>query len=163
MATLPASHIADAHELESKGLRDLYKIELRDTNNTILLVTPHNQVTWQGDTYEPLPCSLTESAQNSTGEQSRPKFSCANPEGIFSLWVQDGALDGAIFTRYRFLLPDLEANNNTYMRNLWVISKVMTLNKAMLVCELRSTLDGVTFMLPARSFYPPAFPHVSLR
>lgn len=160
---VPSSHLADAHELESKGVRDLYKIELRDTSNTVLLFNAQNPVVWQGNTYESLPCSMTETAQNSTGEQSRPKFSSVNPDGLFSLWVQQGALDGAVFTRYRFLLTDLAEDNNTFVRKLWIMSKVISLNKSMLVCELRSSMDGVNFMLPARSFYPPAFPHVSLR
>lgn len=160
---IPDSHIADAHELESKGIRDLYKIELRNAAQTVLLLTPHNHIIYQGHEYENLPSKLAENAQNSTGEQSRPKFSCVNPDGIFSLWVQEGALDGAVFTRLRFLLPDLEANNNSYLKNIWIISRVVSMNKSMLVFELRSTIDGVNFMLPARSFYPPAFPHVSLR
>ncbi len=160
---LPDSHLADIHELESKGIRDLFKIELRNSTNSVIRITPHNEIVYQGQTWEYLPCKLSEISQNSTGEQSRPKFSTVNPEGLFSSWLQQGFLDGAVLTRYRILLPDLEANNAAYVRNLWIISRVISLNKQLVTLELRSTMDGAGFMLPYRTFYPPAFPHVSLR
>ncbi len=160
---IPDSYLADAHELESKGSRDLFRIELRDGASTVLYFNPLNSVTYQGRTWDTLPCKLSDSAQNTTGEQSRPKFSVVNPDGVFSLWLQSGALNGAVLTRYRVMLPDIDANNAAFIRNLWIISKVLTLNKRMLTLELRSILDGANFMVPNRSFYPPDFPHVSLR
>ncbi len=163
LSNVPESHIFDAHELESKGVRDLYKIELRNVGGTLLFLTPHNTIEYQGKVWEAIPSKLTENSQNSTGEVSRPKFSTVNPQGVFSLWVQQGVLDGAILTRYRVLLPDLEADNAAYMKNIWIISKVLSMNAQMLTFELRSILDGVNFTMPNRSFYPPDFPHVSLR
>lgn len=159
---LPASHVTDAFELESKGYRDLFKIELTDGSNTILYITAHNTVNYIGQTWEFLPSNLSDNAFNSSGEQSRPKFSIINTEGLFSTWIESGAIDGAIITRLRVQLPDLAANIRSYTKRLWVISKVLNLNKDLAVFELRSTLDGVNFQLPARSFYPPDFPHVSV-
>lgn len=160
---LPRSQVEDAHSLTSTGYRDLYKIELRNADNTVLYINAYNPVEFMGQQYENLPCTLTEASQNTTGEQSRPKFTIVNPDGLFSLFIQRGALDGAILTRYRVLTNDLELNNGAFARNLWIISKVVALNKAQATFELRSSMDGVNYMLPARSFYPPAFPHVSLR
>lgn len=163
MITVPDSHLNDVHELESKGFRDLYQIDLRNAENTVLYFSSQNEVTYRGILWEALPCKLAESGQNSTGEQSRPKFTCANPDGLFSIWLQKGALDGAVFTRYRVMLPALEANLNEYIRNLWIVSKVLMLNKQNATLELRSIMDGVNYQLPHRSFYPPDFPHVSLQ
>ncbi len=159
---VPLSQVFDAYELESKGLRDLFKIELRDTNASVLYLTPHNPINYMDQSWEFLPCNLTDNSQNSTGELSRPKFSAVNPQGMFSLWVGQGALEGAIVTRYRVLLTDIANDVRSYSRNIWVVAKVLSLNKQTVTLELRSTVDGINYKLPARFFYPPDFPHVSL-
>lgn len=160
---IPISQQFDAFELESKGYRDLYKLELRDAGATVLFLTPHNEITYMDQTWEYWPCQISEYAQNSTGEQSRPKFSSVNPNGVLSLWIEQGVLDGAVLTRYRVLLTDLEADVRAYSKHVWVMSKVLNLNRDLVTFELRSTLDGPNYHLPARSFYPPEFTHVSLR
>jgi phage-related protein len=160
---IPISQQFDAFELESRGIREFYKIEFASEDDATMYITPHNQYDWLDHTWETLPCKLSENSQNSTGEQSRPKFTVLNPAGIFSTWIESGKTDGAIITRYRALLSDLEAGVNAYTKNIWVLSKVVNLNKDVAVFELRSTIDGVNFSLPARSFYPPDFPTVSLR
>ena len=160
---IPVSQQFDAHELESRGIREFYKIEFLTQDNSTMYLTPHDSIEWLGQVWEFLPCKLTENAQNSTGEMSRPKLSAFNPDGIFSLWIESGQTDGAIVTRYSALLSDIEAGVAAYTKNMWVISKVVNLNKHIVVFELRSTLDGANFSLPARGFYPPEFPSVSLR
>ena len=160
---IPISQVFDAHELESRGLREFYRIEFLTPDSTTLYLTPHNRIHWLDNVWEFLPCKLTDNAQNSSGEQSRPKFSAVNPDGLFSLWIENGYAEGAIVTRYRALLTDIDAGVAAYTKALWVISKVVSLNKDMVVFELRSTLDGANYQLPARSFYPPEFSHVSLR
>ena len=160
---IPLSQQFDAYELESKGLRDLFKVELNDASHTTLYVTPHAQVNYMDHTWEYFPCKLSDKAQNSTGEQSRPKLTFVNPKGAFSVLVEQGSVDGAIISRYRVLLSDLAADVRAYTKNMWIISKVVSLDKNLAVFELRSTLDGPNYLVPARSFYPPEFPHVSLR
>lgn len=160
---LPLSQQIDAHELESKGLRDLFRIQLRDSGSTVLYITAHNQLNYMGKTWEQWPCNLGESEHNSSGEVSRPKFSISNPNGVFSIWVREGAVDGAIVTRYRCLLTDIADGIHAYEKTLRVCGKVVSLNKSLVVTELRATTDGPNFKLPARAFYPPDFPHVSLR
>lgn len=160
---LPISQQFDAFELESKGLREFYKIEFLEGDDATMYLSPHNEIVWLDRTWNFLPCKISESAQNSTGEQSRPKFTIMNPQGIFSTWIETGKIDGAIVTRYRVLLSDLEAGVSAYAKNLWILSKVISLSKDMATFELRSSMDGAFFDLPARSFYPPDFPTVSLR
>ncbi len=163
MAKLPISQQFDAHELESQGIREFYKIDFVDESEATIYLSPHNEYTWLGNVWDFLPCKISESSQNSSGEMSRPKFSVVNPEGMFSLWIETGKADGALITRYRTLLSDLEAGVAAYAKSVWVMSKVLMLSKDMAVFELRSTIDGANFSLPARSFYPPDFPTVSLR
>ena len=160
---LPTSQQFDAFELESRGLREFFKVEFLTQDDATMYLTPHDSIEWLGHVWEFLPCKISENSQNTTGELSRPKFSVANPDGIFSTWIETGQADGALVTRYRILLSDLDAGVNAYTKNVWVLSKVASLSKDIVVFELRSTLDGANFSLPARSFYPPDFPTVSLR
>lgn len=160
---LPLSQVFDAFELESQGIREFFQLELRNAGGVNLYLSPQNTAEFLGRTWESLPCKLSDVSQNSTGEQSRPKFTAANPQGVFSLWVQNGAIDGAILTRYRVLMSDLTANTRAYAKNTWLVSKVLSLNKDTIIMELRSSLDGPNYQVPSRSFYPPDFPHVSLR
>lgn len=160
---LPLSQQFDAFELENRGLREFFKIELLTDNPTELYLTPHVKTNWLGHVWEEIPCKMTDTAQNSSGEMNRPKFAVVNPDGLFSLWIEGGLTEGALLTRYRILLSDLEAGVAAYQKSVWIISKVVSLNKTMVTFECRSTLDGAGYDLPARSFYPPDFPHVSLR
>lgn len=160
---VPLSQIFDAHELESKGIRELFKLQLRDAASTVLYVNNHKELDYLDKLWEYWPSKMTESGQNANGEAYRPKITFANPSGVFSVWVGNGETEGAILTRYRVLLTDLEAGVRAYSKNVWTIGKPLSLNKDLVTLECRSMLDGHHFKLPARSFYPPDFPHVSLR
>lgn len=162
-SSLPTSQIQDAFSLESAGIREFFQLDLRNDSGTTLYLNPQNTAEFLGHTWESIPCKLSEVSQNSTGEQNRPKFSIANPQGVFSLWVEHGAVDGAILTRYRVLMSDLTSDTRAYSKNLWIVSKVLSLTKDLIVLELRSSIDGPNYQIPARSFFPPNFPHVSLR
>lgn len=160
---IPISQQFDAFELESRGLREFFKVELLTDAPTTLYLTPHVKTQWLDQVWEEVPCKMTDTAQNSNGEMNRPKFAVVNPQGLFSLWIEAGLTEGALLTRYRILLSDLEAGVAAYTKSVWIISKVLSLNKDMVTFECRSTLDGAGYELPARTFYPPDFPHVSLR
>lgn len=160
---IPSTMVADAFELESRGIREFYKLEFLGDDAPTMYLSPHNPIDWLGITWEFLPCNISESSVSANGEVSRPKFTTVNPDGIFSTWIQTGKADGALVTRYRALLPDIQAGVSAYTKSLWTLSKVISLSKDLVVFELRSPMDGATFSLPARSFYPPDFPTVSLR
>lgn len=160
---VPLSQQIDAHKLESEGLRQLFKLQLRDPGSTVLYLSPTNTITWADQQWDEWPCNLTGRAQNSSGEKSRPKFSVANPEGVFSLWVGQGVLEGAILNEYEVLTADVKADARVYTRRVWVIHRPISLNKNIAVFECRSVMDGQNFKIPARAFYPPEYPHVSLQ
>lgn len=160
---LPDTHVADAFSLSPDALVDLFVIQLNQNGgNTMLCFTAKQQVTWQGMTFESIPVTLMGEGVNTNGEWIRPKFSVANPDGVFSTFVAQGKLDGAVITRYRVNKADLDANVARYSMNVWRQSKTLNMNKQTVTFELRTPLDGPQFFLPARAFYPPEYPHVSL-
>lgn len=160
---LPISQQFDAFELESKGIRQFFKVEFIAPGDPVLYITPHEQIEWLDQTWDSIPCQMSEATQNASGEMSRPKFSIVNPDGLFSLWIEDGATEGAVLTRYQALMTDIRNGVSAYVKQVWILSKVASLNKDLAVFECRTTIDGPNFDLPARSFYPPDFPHVTLR
>jgi phage-related protein len=160
---IPGAQKSDAHALESKGLRALFRIELRDEGFTTLYLTPHNTFNFMGRQWQSLPVQLSDVAHNSSGEMSRPKLTVANPAGMFSLWVGAGYLQNAVVTYYEVLASDIDIGAWNYSRNVWIASKVLSLSRDVVVLELRTMLDGFNYTLPARNFYPPDFDHVSLQ
>lgn len=162
-SNIPLSQQVDAHKLESSGLRKLFKLQLRDESSTILYLSPENTIQWADQQWDEWPCSLTGYSQNTSGEKARPKFTVANPQGVFSLWVGQGAVDGAILNQYEVLKDDIDSDARIFTRMVWVIHRTISLNKNVAVFECRSVLDGQNFKIPARAFYPPEYPHVSLQ
>lgn len=159
--SVPVSIINDAFNLDGKGMAFLYKIVLSDL--TTFCLSPKRSWSWQGDTYEEVPCHMTGFARYADGKMSRPKFSVVNPNGMFTSYVNTGALEGAKVTRHRILIDDLQADNNLALSQTLRVSRVASVTKQLIVLELRGALDGANFKLPERTFNPPEFPHVSLR
>ena len=162
-SNIPLSQQIEAHKLEARGIRELFKIQFNDPGNTVQYMTAQNSITWADQLWEEWPCKITGYAQNSSGEKSRPKFTVANPNGIFSILIDQGHMDGAILSHYEVLASDIESDARIYNKHLWVIHRPISLNKNMAVFECRSTFDGHSFKIPARSFFPPEYPHVTLR
>lgn len=128
-----------------------------------MFLKANNTVTFGGDTYEGWGVQLTGTGQNADGENVRPKFTVANPEGVFSAQIGRGRMDGAEIVRLRVLYDDLINNRVAAAReNRWTVSRTVTLNKTLAVFELRNVLDGQFFQIPGRMFIPPEFPFVKL-
>lgn len=162
-ADLPDTQIADAFSLTPDALVFLFKIQLNAAyGGTIICLTGQKEVTWQGMTFESVGVTLTEDGVSTSGEWRRPKFSVVNPDGVFSAFIAQGKMNGATVTRYAVNKADLDADVARYSVNIWRHSKTLAMTKPMVTFELRSPLDGPMFYLPARAFYPPEYPHVSL-
>jgi phage-related protein len=138
----------------------LYRLQLHGGEE--ILFTPMLDTTWQGEVFESLPCALSGVSENSDGEAVRPKFTIANPLGLFSNYVQEGVLEQAYLLQYQILKADLDADNSFCITRKWRVARPLSLNKTIVVLELRSPLDGQRFKLPARMFIPPEFPYVSI-
>ena len=160
---VPLSQQAEAYKLEAEGIKSLYKLELKAQGNIVLYLSPTAPVTWADQVWEEWSCKLTGHSQNSDNERSRPKFTVANPEGVFSLWVGQGALDSAVLTHYEVLTSHIESDTRVFNRRVWVINRAITLTKDMAIFECRSVFDGQFYKIPARAFYPPEYPHVTLQ
>ena len=160
---IPTSISDTIYDLSPEGLVELFKFELLDEGSTVIYFTAQEEVTWQNNLYDSLPCTLSSISLSADGEVSRPKMTIANPQGIFSSHVQSGNLDGATLVQIKILKTDLDANLDVKMTSQWRVSKILSLNMRAMILELRTVLDGHLFKVPSRVFIPPEFPHVSLR
>ncbi len=160
---VPTSISDTVYDLTPTAIVELFRLDLLDAGSTVIFFTAQEAKTWQGDLYDTVPCNLASVSLNADGEVSRPKFTIANPQGLFSSHVQKGNLDGAILTQIRILKADLDADLDVKMISKWRVSRIPSMNKRALVMELRTILDGHLFKVPSRVFIPPEFPHVSLR
>lgn len=158
---VPSSIVDTAQDLSPDALVSLYEIEL--AGGSFIRLSPQQETTWQGNTYEDVPCHMTGIGQTSDAEVNRPKFSFANPGGVFTKSLYEGEMDNALITRIRILKADLDADLDFAVRETFRVSRILTLSNQMAVVELRGVLDGQNFRLPARSYIPPEFPHVKLR
>lgn len=157
---VPAGIEASAFELAPDGLVSLFILTLQ--SGPIFRITGQKQVTWQGNVYESIPCVLGEVQIEADGKANRPTFSFANPEGIFSAAVANGLLDNATLTHLRLLRSDLDQNLDFALVERLRVSQVVSVTKGAVVVQLRDVHDGAAFILPARAYYPPEFPHVKI-
>jgi phage-related protein len=160
---LPESHVQESMKLEALGYVDLIELRMFHTSgNVTLYLTGQVDRVWQGKTWEGWAYSISESSQSVTGEMSRPKFTVVNPEGVFSKYALQGYLENALVTRYRVLVPDVVNNVNSFQRNVWRVSKIVSVGKTLVSCEMRGAIDGHNFFFPTRTYRPPEFPAVSI-
>lgn len=158
--TVPAQHLADAHKLTADAYVDLFHIILN--TGAHIYLKDKDEVTWQGITWEAIPCQLKGVGQHVSEEVSRPTFMVANPENAFTAYVHSGALNRALVMRLRVLRQHLLTNQNIYRQQTWSVTRIASVDKNGIVMELRDQLDGPNAIIPARMFIPPEFPTVSL-
>lgn len=157
------THMAEATSLTPEPYVELFKfIPNFNTPDQFMAFTNHPIITWQGISYENFPHDFNGYNIQSTGEQSRPKLQIANPNSVFSSLILSGSLRQAQLIRYLVLRKDLLEDNNIFLRNKWLVSKVMNITRDTVSFELRSVLDGVRYNLPARQYISPEFPATSM-
>jgi len=158
-------HLQESMQLEAKGYVELFQIQLSDPDTgaiQYLFFTSKQAVNWQGKKWEGFPLALVGYGQQTSGEQTRPKLTVVNPAGVFSRYVHQGWTDNALVTRFRVLKSHLDQNINSFVKNVWRVSKPLAAGVSSVSLELRGAADGQNFFLPGRAFFPPEFPHVSL-
>lgn len=165
----PIEHIRDSNKLEGDAYIYLYEIRLYPSG--VMRLCADRTVTWLGDTYNLWGVRLSGVSKNSDDEQSRPRLSVANftydedgepVRGVFSSLQAQNVVEGATVIRYKILKTNLENNLNIKEENRWKISRIVSEKPDLLVFELRSSLDGPRFSIPARKFSPPEFRQVKL-
>lgn len=157
---IPESHRIENEKLVADGYVDLFQVVLK--NNTNLYLKNNNTVNWQGKSWQGIPLSFEGYSSSSTEELSRPSLSIANPNGTFSTYIRDGLLNRAVLYRYRVLYKDILEDNNVYQKQTWIVWSTPSLTNKYIQFELRTTLDGPNFVVPARQYLPPEFPCVKL-
>lgn len=162
MTVTPVEHLQEAQKLTADALVDLFSFTLKN-DPVEYLFTEDRDITWQGKTYEGLPCKLTGDSQSADGEESRPLFRIMNPLGIFNVPAMEGKLDNAIVIRKQVLLRHIENNVNIFQQRMWYIGRIRELAAGQSITfELRNMTEGANFQLPYRQYLPPEFPMVSL-
>lgn len=151
--------LASLYDLAPGALVSLFKLTL--PGGTVFRFCPFTPVTWQANFYDHLSCSLTEAKIEADGKVNRPNFSVTNPNGIFTPYAVSG-LENAILTRYELLADDLVNNRGNNITTAMRIAQVTSINRQLIVCQIRDIFDGPGFVLPVRSYMPPEFPNVKL-
>lgn len=160
MTVIPQS-ILDGHvDLNPEALVTLYEVDMAGQGT--VYISPMEEIQWLGKIYERLPAHMADIAREANGKLTRPKFSLANPEGMFSADIASGRLDTATVTRIRALRRDVLDNLDFSIRETLNVARVISMSNQVIVMELRDALDGNQFQIPARRYMPPEFPHVQL-
>ena len=160
--TTNTEHQAEASSLRPEPYVELFKLTINRDLKAVLYLTEHPTINWNGATWENFPLTFSGYNVQTTGEQSRPKLQLANPYGVFSSYIAKDILKKATLERYMVLRTDLLSGNVNYLRNKWVVNRVLSLTRESVSFELRSIFDGVRYTLPARQFISPEFPVTSL-
>lgn len=162
----PQSHIEEAMKLEVRAYVELFRIDLNPPGQAIfsLFLSPTREITWQGKIWsDSTPCKISETSVQAGGDTTRPKFSIVNPDGTWSRYVHQKYVDNAKVSRYRVLRPHIDSGEDIFQLSSWRISKVLSLNKDLVICELRTALDRQNFKIPADTYRPPNYPTVSIQ
>lgn len=154
-------HVDESLKLEADSYIDLFEIHLTD-GATVIRINNYKDYTWQGNLYEGLACQLQGEVQSADEEANRPTLTIMNPGGIFKPYISTNVVDGATIVRKRLLRSLLEQNVNLCEQRQWFVGRVSTLTTQFIGLELRNLSDGPNSTIPARMYYPPMFPVVSL-
>jgi len=165
----PIEQIRDTQQLQAEAYVHLYEIQLYPTGSMFL--NPHYEINWQGNTYNFWGMKLTGLATSSDDKTSRPQLSLANftygidgqpIKGVFSALSAQDKIEGATVIRRSILKPHADENINKFTELRWKVAKIVTNTPDVVTLELRNTLDGPRFTMPARKYLPPDFPQVTL-
>lgn len=163
MTSVPASISAQAHSLTPDELISLVKIEIFPVDNSpsvMLYLSDKVDVLFDGVTYSQAPHVLLGAGLDAGGEKSRPRLQMGNPDGMFSVFAQNGDLEMARVDRFRVHPSDV--GTNVGIKNSWYVSRIESVNESMIIFELAALTDGPKVKLPAREFMYPEFRSVRL-
>lgn len=169
MNDLPIEHIEDALTLTGSAYRNFFEIQLYPSG--FLYLTPEATTTWQGKTYENWGMKLSGVARSSDDATARPKLGIANftydenqvpIKGVFSALHGQNAIEGATVIWRKVLIQHVDSDTDVKQERRWRVSRIASETPTLIMLELRNTLDGPRFTIPARKFLPPEFPQVKM-
>jgi phage-related protein len=160
--TLPVSHVEDALKLQADGKIHLF--ELSPLSGGTIYFKSDNEVTWQGHTYEAIPCALTGEEFKTEGTPT-PKFTIGQEDVDllqFKGLVNDGHLDGATLVRKIVLLDDIINNRNVKQTAYFRVKRIDEYSRTKIAVTLASFSAALSQTLPFRQYVPPAYPWVDI-
>lgn len=163
MEALPTNINNQAHSLNPDELITLIKIEIFPADGSpsvFLYFSKKLPIAFGGVNYEPTAFSLDGAGLDAGGEKSRPRLQLANPEGMFSVFTQNGDLEMARVDRFT-VHPD-DVGTAVGIKHSWYVSRVEAVNRSMIIFELAALTDGPKVRVPSREFMYPEFRSVSL-
>lgn len=164
MDNLPLNIEQQAHSLTPDQLLTLLKVEIfpqDGASSLILYLSETRNVVFNNITYSSAAFSLVGAGLDASGEKTRPRLQLPNQQGMFSVFAQNGDLEGARVDRYR-VHPDDEGSSNQAVKHSWYVSRVEIVTQAMIVLELAALTDGAKVVMPYRKFALPEFKSVRL-
>lgn len=160
---MPVNLIEDALSLTGDGLVDLY--ELNPVSGGSVFFKADNDITWLGDEYMGLPCTLT-GEERDTEKTAQPQMTIGQ-ENLdllpFKALVHDGYLDGASLTRRRVKVDDLVANLNIKQVQTYRVKRVENYSRTHITLSLATFSGAITQVIPFRQYVPPAYPYVEIK
>ena len=159
--SIPPSHALSAQGLDADAFVYLYTLYLWPTGQVRLV--NGESVVWQSNQYDGSSCSLTGVSTSTDTQSARPRFTAANPDGVFSAVIGQGSLEAGRVERLRLLREDMDANRPFFVRQSWRVGRVQSLNRFAVTLELRDLGDNPNFLIPSLTYTPPDFPTVTVR
>lgn len=161
---LPRSHIEQNEKIFADGYVDLYEFIVNTRGEIYYLrIKENNSVKWNGYEWQGIPLSFEGWKNSSLDQPCRPTFTVANPNGVFSSYIREGALINATMRRYRVLSEDIINDKAVYVRQNWRVWQVKSFTNVAVVLELRTPMDGFNVRLPRRCYESPDFPIITVR
>jgi phage-related protein len=164
VSTIPSAQIQDAHKLTADGKLALFELVPNDGSGTVRF-KEDKTLSWRGFEYTGIPLTFTgekKSAQTGTGQ---PTLTIGDQQvdlSPFKPFVYDGYLDGAEVVKYDVLLDDALNNRAVFTRTFYRVRRVPSYGRLQIVLQLATVSDSLGFTMPARQYYPPAFPTVQI-
>lgn len=159
---LPTTHVTDALQLAADGLVDLF--ELYPLAGGTVYFKSDNDVTWRGNLYEGLPCTLSGEEYDTT-KLPTPKLQFGQEDLDllpFKGLVHDGYLEGATLVRKRVLLEDVINNLDIKQTTYFRIKRVEEYSRTRISVTLSTYSSAVSLMIPFRQYVTPDFPYVEV-
>lgn len=161
MSTAPSTHLDESLKLQADRIVALWEVHLMGVS-TIIRFRDGPSVTWQGNSYESMGCTISGEGESADPENYRPVLTVINPENIFGSFASAGYFDLATVIRREVLQGDLIANANIFQQRIWIIGRPTSVKNPVMRFELRSPMDIPAFTVPNRFYMPPEFPFVRI-
>lgn len=164
MTEIPLDHVKDSHKLLADGRVELFELTPSGGSGVIRFKSD-NDVTWRGNEYVGIPCSMTGEKKTSDKGLAMPKLTIGQTDidmSLFKPLVFDGYLDNAIITKITVLLDNLLNNRLIRETTTYRVKRVEQYSRQQIVLQLATVSDSMGFSLPFRRYLPPAFPSVQM-